>query len=136
MAAGRSLVRGREKGNHLRLSFVPKGPLWPEQEPTVEFTDRTLVCFQCGQEFVFSAGEQRFFALKNLVNDPRRCKTCKIKRELGLREAGSGGGFVKHETLATCSQCGKQTTLPFRPTQGRPVFCRDCFQYRKMAATA
>jgi CxxC-x17-CxxC domain-containing protein len=105
----------------------------------VEFTDRTLTCIECGEEFVFSAGEQKFFALKNLVNDPRRCKNCKVQRPPGggARDRSfTGSSFVKHETLATCSQCGKQTTLPFRPTQGRPVFCRDCFNHRKMAAMA
>jgi CxxC-x17-CxxC domain-containing protein len=35
-----------------------------------------------------------------------------------------------------CSQCGKETTVPFRPTQGRPVLCRDCFQQRRPAASA
>jgi len=105
----------------------------------VEFKDRTLTCVECGQDFLFSVGEQKFFALKNLVNDPRRCKKCKSNRAAtaGVRSGISmGGGFVKHETLATCSQCGEPTTLPFRPTQGRPVFCRDCFQQRKMAALA
>jgi CxxC-x17-CxxC domain-containing protein len=122
----------------LRISVLqPRNPFGPEEELKVEFTDRTLTCIECGEEFLFSAGEQRFFALKSLVNEPRRCKNCKIQRNLGLRESrAQGGGFVKHETLATCSQCGKQTTLPFRPTQGRPVFCRDCFQHRKMAAMA
>jgi CxxC-x17-CxxC domain-containing protein len=38
------------------------------------------------------------------------------------------------ETQASCSQCGKATTVPFRPTQGRPVYCRECFQQRKAAA--
>ena len=103
----------------------------------MEFTDRTLTCIECSEEFVFTAGEQKFFALKNLVNDPRRCKNCKIQRAAnGGSRAGLTTSFVKHETLATCSQCGKQTTLPFRPTQGRPVFCRDCFQHRRMAAMA
>ena len=37
------------------------------------------------------------------------------------------------ETQATCSACGKETTVPFRPTQGRPVFCKECFQQRKFA---
>ncbi|HZE27395.1 MAG TPA: CxxC-x17-CxxC domain-containing protein, partial [Terriglobales bacterium] len=37
----------------------------------------------------------------------------------------------------TCSQCGKDTTVPFKPTQGRPVFCRECFQQKRQeAATA
>jgi CxxC-x17-CxxC domain-containing protein len=40
------------------------------------------------------------------------------------------------ETRATCSQCGKDTTVPFRPTQGRPIFCRECFTQKKTAATA
>jgi CxxC-x17-CxxC domain-containing protein len=35
-----------------------------------------------------------------------------------------------------CSHCGKETTVPFRPTQGRPVFCRECFRDRRQAASA
>jgi CxxC-x17-CxxC domain-containing protein len=45
-------------------------------------------------------------------------------------------GFPKVETRATCSQCGKDTTVPFRPTQGRPVLCRDCFEGRRTTASA
>lgn len=30
-------------------------------------------------------------------------------------------------TNVTCSKCSKPTTVPFAPTPGRPVFCRDCF---------
>lgn len=26
-----------------------------------------------------------------------------------------------------CSNCGNDTTVPFQPTEGRPVYCRDCF---------
>lgn len=29
---------------------------------------------------------------------------------------------------ATCSDCGQATQVPFKPTEGRPVYCRDCFQ--------
>ncbi len=29
---------------------------------------------------------------------------------------------------AVCSTCGKETTVPFEPTSGKPVQCRDCFQ--------
>jgi len=32
---------------------------------------------------------------------------------------------------ATCSDCGAQTQVPFKPTEGRPVYCRDCFQKHK-----
>jgi len=101
----------------------------------MEFQDKTLKCIDCGADFVFTAGEQLFFHDKQFKNEPKRCKICKNKR---LSHAGpsSGhhGGYQKVETRATCSGCGKETTVPFKPTQGRPVFCRECFQQRPTAA--
>ncbi len=32
---------------------------------------------------------------------------------------------------ATCADCGKPCTLPFEPTQGRPVYCRECYEKRQ-----
>ena len=90
-------------------------------KPVMEFTDRILKCIHCGAEFVFTAGEQFFFHDKQFKNDPRHCKQCKAKR-------ASGGPRVRPETRLTCSECGAETTVPFRPTQGRPVLCRACFQ--------
>jgi CxxC-x17-CxxC domain-containing protein len=87
----------------------------------MEFTDRVLKCVDCGTEFVFTAGEQVFFHDKQFKNDPKHCKTCKAKR-------ARGGQRVRPETRTTCSECGKETTVPFKPTQGRPVLCRECFQ--------
>ena len=40
------------------------------------FEDKTLVCRDCGKEFVFSASEQQFFADKGFQNDPTRCHEC------------------------------------------------------------
>jgi CxxC-x17-CxxC domain-containing protein len=94
----------------------------------MEFQDRVLRCVDCGTEFVWTAGEQQFFADKNFKNEPKRCKTCKTKRQ-----GSSGPGFTKTETMTTCSQCGRETTVPFKPTQGRPVFCKECFQARRFA---
>ncbi len=34
---------------------------------------------------------------------------------------------------ATCSDCGKECEVPFKPTNGRPVYCRDCFSKHKPA---
>lgn len=100
-----------------------------------EFADRILKCVDCGADFVFTAGEQEFFHEKNFKNEPKRCKACKGKRGHGHGGgAERGGGGRRVETTAVCSQCGKQTTVPFKPTQGRPVFCRDCFQQRRGAA--
>jgi CxxC-x17-CxxC domain-containing protein len=41
------------------------------------FEDRTLTCVQCGAQFVFSAGEQEFFAQRGLASEPRRCAGCR-----------------------------------------------------------
>jgi CxxC-x17-CxxC domain-containing protein len=87
----------------------------------MEFTDRVLKCNDCGAEFIFTAGEQLFFHDKQFKNDPKHCKQCKAKRV-------RGGPRVRPETRTTCSQCGEETTVPFKPTQGRPVLCRSCFQ--------
>ncbi len=93
----------------------------------MEYHDKVLKCAECGAEFVFTAGEQMFFADKGFKNEPKRCKACKSKRS---QVAGSGN-YQRTETKTTCSQCGKETTVPFKPTQGRPVFCRECFQQRR-----
>ena len=37
----------------------------------------------------------------------------------------------RHEVV--CSECGTPTTVPFRPTAGRPVYCRPCFHKRRGA---
>jgi CxxC-x17-CxxC domain-containing protein len=104
----------------------------------MEFQDKVLKCIDCGDDFVFTAGEQLFFYDKQFKNEPKRCKTCKNKRVavLGVPSGIPSGSFSKVETRTVCSQCGKETTVPFRPTQGRPVFCRECFQQRRQAATA
>ena len=90
----------------------------------MEFADRVLKCSDCGADFVFTAGEQLFFHDKQFKNDPKHCKQCKAKRV-------RGGTRVRPETRTNCSQCGEETTVPFKPTQGRPVLCRSCFQQQQ-----
>jgi len=96
-----------------------------------EYKDKVLRCIDCGVEFIFSAGEQLFFADKGLKNDPKRCKPCKIKKN--DRIAANLSGYPQQyprqrvEVAVQCALCGVETTVPFRPTQGRPVYCRDCF---------
>ena len=46
------------------------------------YEDKTLVCKECGNEFVFTAGEQEFYAERGFQNEPQRCKAC--------RDASSG----------------------------------------------
>jgi CxxC-x17-CxxC domain-containing protein len=95
----------------------------------MEYRDKTLVCIDCSKDFVFTAGEQLFYAGKNFKNEPKRCKDCKSKRNTRMSPTSRD----RVETTATCSQCGKDTTVPFKPTQGRPVYCKECFQQRKTA---
>jgi CxxC-x17-CxxC domain-containing protein len=102
----------------------------------MEFQDKVLKCVDCGSDFVFTAGEQLFFHDKQFKNEPKRCKACKSKRASAVG-APNSGSYAKVETRTLCSGCGKETTVPFKPTQGRPVFCRECFQQRRtMAASA
>ena len=55
----------------------------------MEFQDKHLTCVDCGTEFIWTAGEQLFFADKNFKNEPKRCKNCKGKR--AARPAGPPG---------------------------------------------
>jgi CxxC-x17-CxxC domain-containing protein len=103
----------------------------------MEFQDKVLTCVECGGNFVFTAGEQEFFHDKHFKNAPKRCRSCKQKRVAVLAAVPAPRSFSSRvETKAICSQCGKETTVPFKPTQGRPVFCRDCFQQKRTAASA
>jgi len=104
----------------------------------MEFQDKVLTCIDCGSDFVFTAGEQLFFHDKRFKNEPKRCKTCKSKRVAVLTAAPPprAAHYTRVETRATCSQCGKETTVPFRPTQGRPVLCRECFTQKRTVASA
>lgn len=100
----------------------------------MEYHDKVLKCSDCGTEFVFTAGEQMFFADKGFKNEPKRCKACKATRAPG--NGASTPSVQRVETKTVCSQCGKETTVPFKPTQGRPVYCRECFQHRRSMGAA
>jgi CxxC-x17-CxxC domain-containing protein len=96
----------------------------------MEYQEKVLKCGDCGTEFIFTIREQQFYAEKGFRNEPKRCRGCKAAR------AQSGGNSMRGaapriETRTVCSQCGKETSVPFKPTQGRPVYCRDCFQGRR-----
>jgi CxxC-x17-CxxC domain-containing protein len=87
------------------------------------YQDRTLTCRDCGESFVFSAGEQTFFASKGLQNDPQRCSSC---RAAAKRVRSVGGPREFH--AAICAECGGQAMVPFAPRHDRPVYCSSCFE--------
>lgn len=91
------------------------------------YQDKTLVCKDCGEGFTFSASEQEFYASKGFENEPGRCSACRAARK--QRDRGFGGRREDREMFpAVCANCGAQTSVPFRPSSDRPVYCRDCFQ--------
>ncbi len=100
------------------------------------FTDERRVCADCGQEFLFSAAEQEFYAQKGFSNPPRRCKSCRTLAKQAREGGGGGGGGMRTHSEGSsrpmydvvCDQCGVTTQVPFKPTGGRPVYCRDCFR--------
>lgn len=91
------------------------------------YNDKTLQCRECGREFVFSAGEQEFYAAKGLVNEPGRCPDCRAARR--NRPTGGGGEYGRPREMhsAICASCGVETQVPFLPRGDRPVYCSTCF---------
>ena len=88
------------------------------------FQDKTLKCKDCGQDFVFTAGEQEFYASKGFENEPQRCKECRAAKK-------NAGKAPKEMFTATCANCGKEAKIPFQPTNDRPVYCSECFAAMK-----
>src|SRR5512137_2196144 len=89
--------------------------------------DKTLVCVDCSSEFVFTAGEQDFYAQKGFTNPPTRCPTCRAARK-AARESGGSYGGERQMYPAVCAQCGKDTEVPFQPRGDKPVYCSDCYK--------
>ena len=103
------------------------------------YADKILTCADCGQEFTFTSSEQEFYSQRGF-SEPRRCSSCRASRKAARGETGGasysggssyGGGSrdrgPREMFSATCSNCGKEAQVPFRPTSGKPVYCADCF---------
>ena len=69
------------------------------------YEDKTLKCKDCGADFVFTAGEQEFYAQNGFTNE----------REM---------------FTAVCAGCGGEAKVPFQPRDDRPVYCSECFAKR------
>lgn len=94
------------------------------------FQDKVLVCKDCGNEFVFTAGEQEFYAEKGFENEPGRCRDCRAARRQN-RNDGQASRPPRELFPAVCANCGVETEVPFKPVSNRPVYCRDCFTNRQ-----
>jgi CxxC-x17-CxxC domain-containing protein len=102
-------------------------------------SDLLLTCSDCGQEFVFTAGEQQFFQERG-YSSPRRCKPCRQAKQGAAggghapsHSEGGGGGYSTSSgastgTTVVCASCGQTTTVPFEPRGDRPVYCKSCYR--------
>jgi CxxC-x17-CxxC domain-containing protein len=101
----------------------------------MNFADKTIRCITCGGDFVFTAREQDFYQTRGLTHEPTRCKTCRDARKQtrGGEGRGAHGGqsTQRDHTSVVCSACGMETRVPFAPTAGRAVFCRDCYRTKR-----
>lgn len=84
------------------------------------FSERTLVCRDCGADFTFSARDQQFHDSMGFTHEPVRCAQCRAARRAGRRPN-------RPWNKVTCASCGVETEVPFRPTGIRPVLCAECF---------
>ncbi|HWJ04010.1 MAG TPA: zinc-ribbon domain containing protein [Verrucomicrobiae bacterium] len=90
------------------------------------FQDKELTCKDCGNTFVFTTGEQEFYAEKGFENEPTRCRECRNARK-AMRNTGGGVRPQRELHKAVCAECGVETEVPFKPVSNRPVYCRECF---------
>ena len=101
----------------------------------MSYEDKMIECCDCGQEFVHSAEDQARYAERGFTNEPKRCRPCREKRRSqgggGRGSSYSGGRSSRESHDVVCAECGVTTTVPFKPTEDRPVYCRDCFRARR-----
>jgi CxxC-x17-CxxC domain-containing protein len=111
----------------------------------VTYTDRTLTCVDCGQDFIHTADDQQYYAEKGFSSEPKRCVSCRASRR-AARDGGSSGSYsytasdlggprgyersapTREYFAVLCSECGNQAQVPFKPRMDRPVYCSDCFR--------
>ncbi len=96
----------------------------------MSFQDKSIQCADCGATFTFSAEDQEYYRSKGYTNDPKRCPECRRSRKTE-RNGSSGGnsyGAPRQMYPAVCSECGKNTEVPFQPRGDKPVYCSDCFR--------
>jgi len=89
------------------------------------------ICADCGKEceVPFEPKEGR----------PVRCQDC-FRKNRPQRSGGRGGGGFggrrfdrrpREMHKAVCAECGKECEVPFKPTEGKPVFCKECYAKKK-----
>lgn len=91
-----------------------------------QVNDRYLNCKECSASFLFSAGEQLFFAERGLTNEPKRCPNCR-----SLMRFKSLGVDESKVTTVNCAECQGPAIVPFVPRGHRPIYCSGCLKIQK-----
>ncbi len=113
----------------------------------MSFTDKSLTCRDCSNSFTFTAGEQEFYAMKGLMNEPTRCTSCRSVRKTRVLMEENDSGYERYGNFASfggrvprqmhpaqCADCGEMTEVPFKPRGDRPVFCSSCYNKQRAEA--
>jgi CxxC-x17-CxxC domain-containing protein len=100
------------------------------------YTDRTITCLDCGQEFTFTAGEQEFYAQRGFTEAPKRCPSCRAIRKAHRARAasatrpGGGSGWGAYEAIdSPDAAIGTGYEGEYRQRRPRELFeavCADC----------
>lgn len=89
--------------------------------------DLEITCAECGEVFSFAEREQDYYRERGLSH-PKRCKACRDARRANFGSSRGGGSGAERERFEiVCDQCGKTDNVPFKPQEGRPVLCSECF---------
>ncbi len=83
------------------------------------YEDKSLACKDCSKDFVWTAGEQEFYAQKGFSNPPSRCPDC--------RKQNKEKRANRQRYDITCKNCGKKDQVPFQPRYPDNVLCAECF---------
>ena len=133
----------------------------PEGAPAQARQDKLQTCVDCGAQFVFSVRDQAFYQERGyqaprrckVCRDKRKtgqhpafgapggvggaapgqaagASTSAPRNSWGA-PAPADEGKQRDQFKVTCSGCGAETTVPFKPDPSRPVFCRDCYQNQR-----
>jgi CxxC-x17-CxxC domain-containing protein len=90
--------------------------------------EKTIICKECAEAFLFSAGEQGYYLEKGLLNEPQRCANCREQRR---RERT----LYHRVSSVICAGCNCETTVPFVPRLNRPVYCDSCYKTERATAS-
>ena len=110
----------------------------------MQYADKTLSCRDCNATFVFTSGEQEFYASRGFDNPPSRCPSCRAARKaersnsFGPTSYASNGGYSaaprREMFVTTCASCNGEARVPFQPRGDKPGYCSDCFETQRGAA--